>query len=458
MSSLEKLEIARQEEPRNFVTQRAASAIHLATELETNPTPPVPQWVIAHPIVRVRQTMASSEVLKLATDSFRAGKMRFALTALGMVIGTASVILVVTIGLTGKQYILDEIQKIGTNSVELEYSAGGATAAEQVLYNDFLTRDDEKAVDAQVPGVMYSSPVLEMHIRLSFSGSTVKDTLVLGVSPEYRNIRNLLVLAGRFFDQEDDSAHIKCTIVTEPFARERYGSDDAAVGQTFEISGIPFTIIGVFKESVDDFGQSEIADQTVLIPYSVARYFTGTESIKQIYFSMRRMEEVPDAATEIVRIVQGRHRPNSIYKAQTLKELLTTAAKVADALTTVLVLVAAVTLVVGGVGIMNIMLANTNARIREIGIRKAMGATRRDIRLQFLAEAVIISLAGGVIGTLVGIAMPLSVRYFTDYSVPISAWSVFVGLTAAILVGVIFGTYPASRAAQLDPVEALKYE
>jgi putative ABC transport system permease protein len=209
---------------------------------------------------------------------------------------------------------------------------------------------------------------------------------------------------------------------------------------------------------VDDFGQSEIADQTVLIPYSVARYFTGTESIKQIYFSMRRMEAVPGAAQEIVRIVQGRHRPNSIYKTQTLKELLTTAAKVADALTMVLVPVATVTLVAGGVGIMNMMLANTNARIREIGIRKAMGATRGDIRLQFLAEAVIISLVGGVIGALVGIAMPLSVRYFTDYSVPISAWSVVVGLTAATLVGVIFGTYPASRAAQMNPVEALKYE
>jgi putative ABC transport system permease protein len=456
--SLAQPEIARQEEPKGLVTLRAAGALYPACELRSNPTEPASQRVIAHPIVRVRQTMALSEVLKLATDSFRAGKMRFALTSLGMVIGTASVILVVTIGLTGKRYILEEIQKIGTNSVELEYSAGGTTASEQVLYNDFLTRDDEKAVDAQVPGVMFSSPVLEMHTRISFGGGVVKDTLVLGVSPEYRNIRNLLVLAGRFFDQEDDSTHIKCAVVTEAFARERYGSDEAAVGQTFEISGIPFTIIGVFRESVDDFGQSEIADQTVLIPYSVARYFTGTESIKQIYFSMRRMEEVPDAETVIVRIVQGRHRPNSIYKVQTLKELLATAAKVADALTTVLALVAAVTLAVGGVGIMNIMLANINARIREIGIRKAMGATRRDIRLQFLAEAVIISLVGGVIGMLVGIAMPLSVRYFTDYSVPISIWSVVIGLTAATLVGVIFGTYPATRAARLDPVEALKYE
>ena len=181
---------------------------------------------------------------------------------------------------------------------------------------------------------------------------------------------------------------------------ERYGSADAAVGQTFEISGIPFTIIGVFKESVDDFGQSEIADQTILIPYSVARYFTGTESVNQIYFSMRNMDEVPDAAKEIVRIVQSRHRPNSVYKAQTLKELLTTAAQIANALTAVLVLVSAVTLAVGGVGIMNIMLANVRARIREIGIRKALGATYREIKLQFLAEAVIISLIGGVVGTL----------------------------------------------------------
>jgi putative ABC transport system permease protein len=458
MSSLAQREIGKNEDSASFATQRKVRTIPLDRTARRNPGDQSLQVAIMQPLVDVRQAMPLSEVLKLATDSFRTSKMRFALTALGMVIGTASVILVVTIGLTGKQYILEEIQKIGTNSVELEYSSGGATAAERVLYNDFLTRDDEKAVDAQVPSVMYSSPVIEMHDRISFGGGVVKDTLVLGVSPEYRNIRNLLVLTGRFFDLEDDSAHLKCAIVTEPFARERYGSDDAAVGQTLEISGIPFTVIGVFKESVHDFGQSEIADQTVLIPYSVARYFTGTESIKQIYFSMRRMEEVPDAATEIVHIVQGRHRPNSIYKAQTLKELLTTAAKVADALTTVLVLVAAVTLVVGGVGIMNIMLANTNARIREIGIRKAMGATRRDIRLQFLAEAFIISLVGGVIGTLVGIAMPLSVRYFTDYSVPISVWSVVVGLTAAALVGVIFGTYPASRAAQLDPVEALKYE
>jgi putative ABC transport system permease protein len=409
-------------------------------------------------LLSARRTMLLSEILKLALDSFRASKLRFALTALGMVIGTASVILVVTIGLTGKQFILNEIQKIGTNEVEVEYSGAGATGSEQVVYNDYLTREDERAVIAQVPSVLFSSPVLESHDRISFGGGVVKDTLVLGVSPQYKDVRNLVVLTGRYLDDEDESAHIKCAVVTEPFAHEMFGSSDAAIGQTFQIAGIPFTIVGTFKESVDTFGQTEITDQTILIPYSVARYFTGTDSVKQLYFSVRSMEEVPDASKEIIRIISARHKPSSVYKAQNLKELLTTAAVIANALTAVLVLVATVTLAVGGVGIMNIMLANVRARIREIGIRKALGATYREIKLQFLAEAVIISLTGGVVGTIVGLALPLSVRLFTDYKLPISIWSVVIALAAAVLVGVIFGTVPATRAAQMDPVESLKYE
>lgn len=405
-----------------------------------------------------RRTMLFSEILKLALDSFRASKLRFALTALGMVIGTFSVIMVVTIGMTGKQYVLDLLQKLETNSVELEYAGGGTSGSAETVASDFLTREDEKAVDTQLPGVVYSSPILEMHDRISFGSGLVKETLVLGVSPQYRYIRNLIIAGGRFLDDNDDAAHLKCAIVTEVFARERYGSTDRAIGQTFEISGIPFTIVGVFKLSVDDMGQSEIADQTILIPFSVARYFTGTENVKQIYFSMRDMASVPDAAKQIVAIVTARHRPGSVYKAQTLTEFLSTAAKIANALTAVLVLVATVTLAVGGVGIMNIMLANVRARIREIGIRKALGATAREIKLQFLAEAVIISLTGGVLGSVLGLAVPLSVHFFTDYKLPVSWLSVIIALAAATLVGVIFGTVPATRAAQLDPVESLKYE
>ena len=409
-------------------------------------------------LLSARRTMMFSETLKLAMDSFRASKMRFALTALGMVIGTASVILVITIGLTGQEFVLQELQKIETNAIEVEYSGGSATDAERVLYSDSLTQDDEKAVRAQLPGVLYSSPVVGMRTRISFGGGISKDTLVLGISPQYQQIRNLLVPDGRFFDEEDDSAHIKCAVVSEPFAKERFGSDDAAVGQTFEIERIPFTIIGVFKEAVPDFGNSEIEDHTVLIPYEVARLFAGTENVKQIYFSMRNMNEVNDASKEIIRIIRSRHRADSIFKATTLEEYLSVASSIMKALTLLLVAVSFVTLAVGGVGIMNIMLAGVRARVREIGIRKALGATRREIKLQFLAEAVIISLTGGLVGTAVGLALPISVRLFTDFAIPITPWSVVIALGSAMVVGVIFGTVPATRAAQMDPVEALKYE
>ncbi|MDR3723507.1 MAG: ABC transporter permease [Terracidiphilus sp.] len=409
-------------------------------------------------LTSARRTMLLSEILKIAMDSFKASKARFALTALGMVIGTASVILVVTIGMTGRQYILEELQKIETNSVEVEYSGGGSSPVEHARYTDFLTREDEKLVVQQLPGVLYSSPVMDMHERISYGGGVTKDTLILGVSAQYQFIRNLIILSGRFLDETDDSAHMKCAVVSESYAKERYGSADAAVGQIFEISGIPFTVIGVFKLAVDDFGISEVADQTLLIPYSVVRYFTGTERVNQIYFSMRTMDEVPAASNEIIRIIKSRHRANSVYKTMTMKEMLTIAGNIANAITAVLVMVAAVTLAVGGVGIMNIMLANVRSRIREIGIRKALGATYREIKLQFLVEAIVISLAGGLVGTIVGLAVPLSIRLFSDYSLPISPWSAIIALASATIVGVIFGTVPATRAAQMNPVDALKYE
>ncbi|HUY81844.1 MAG TPA: ABC transporter permease [Acidobacteriaceae bacterium] len=405
-----------------------------------------------------KRTMMFSEIVKLAIDSFKTSKVRFALTALGMVIGSASVILVATIGLTGKQYILNELSKIGTNMVDLSYAGGGSAGANVTSNNDFLTRDDELAVQQQVPAVAYSSPLLQMHDRVAFPGGVVKDVLVLGVSPAYRQVRNLVVLSGRFFDEEDETTHTKVAVVTVPFARQRFGSADAAINQTFQLRGIPFTIVGTFKESIPTFGTSEIEDQTILIPYSVARYFTGTDNVKDIFFSIRDRNDVEDAAKEIVAIVKSRHQPNSVYTATTLTAVLTTAAIVANALTIVLLLISAVTLAVGGVGIMNIMLATVRSRIREIGIRKALGATAREIKLQFLIEAIFISLSGGLVGVGVGLAVPLSARMFTSFIIPISPWSIVIALFTSAAIGVIFGTLPANRASQLDPVESLKYE
>lgn len=404
-----------------------------------------------------KRTMVFSEIVRLAVDSFKASKVRFALTALGMVIGSASVILVATIGLTGKQYILDELSKIGTNMVDLGY-AGGGSAGNVTTNSDFLTREDELAVQEQVPSVAFSSPLLQTHDRVSFGGGVVKDVLVLGVSPEYEDIRNLVVLTGRFFDDEDETTHTKVAVVTTAFANQMFGSPDAAINKTFQLRGIPFTVIGTFKESVETFGSTEIDNQTILIPYSVARYFTGTDKVKDIFFSIRDRNDVESAAQEIKQVVQARHQPSSVYTAVTLTAVLTTAALVANALTIGLLLISAVTLAVGGVGIMNIMLATVRSRIREIGIRKALGATSREIKLQFLIEAVFISLIGGVVGVVVGLALPVSARMFTSFVIPISPWSVVIALLTSAAIGVIFGTLPANRAAQMDPVESLKYE
>src|SRR3984957_4928449 len=409
-------------------------------------------------LASAKRTMVLSELVALAIDSFRTNKVRVMLTSLGMVIGSASLILVVTVALTGKQYILQLIQAIGTNMVEVEYSGGGpGSAAQHDFRNDYLTREDETAVLGQVPTVAYSSPMLQMQPRISFGNGVVRDILVLGVSPQYRQVRNLILINGRFFDEEDDASHAKVAVVTEPFARQRFGSINA-VNRTFQIQGIPFTVIGTFKEAVDTLGQTEVADQTILIPYSVARYFTGTNNVKLIFFSIRDTGDVELAKKQILQVIHSRHQPNSVYDGQTLTELLSTAAEIANALTLVLLLVSSVTLAVGGIGIMNIMLANVRSRIREIGIRKAVGGTYREIKVQFLIEAVFSWLRGGVVGTILGLAIPYSVRFFTAYRIPISGLSAIIALAAATLVGVVFGTLPATRAAQLDPVESLKFE
>jgi putative ABC transport system permease protein len=271
-------------------------------------------------------------------------------------------------------------------------------------------------------------------------------------------VRNLAITAGRFFDDQDTLAHTKVAVIVQPFARTLFGSDAAAIDRKIAVRGIPFTVIGVFKMRIDTFGQSEVNDQTILVPYPVARYFTGTDTVKEIFFSVKDPSLVVSASKEILAVIKSRHRPNSVYNAFIMTEVLTDMAKIADMLTYVLTLAAFVTLIVSGVGIMNSMLANVQARIREIGIRKAMGATSREIRMQFLTEAVFLSLAGGIVGTLLGLALPFSVRFLTPFTIPISVWSAVISLSTSVLVGVIFGTLPANRAARLNPVDTLKYE
>jgi putative ABC transport system permease protein len=405
-----------------------------------------------------RSTVAYLETLNLAYDSFCSSKTRFLLTMLGMVIGSASIVLVVTVGMTGKQYALDTISGLGPNKVEMQYAGGEILGPNNVGIQDYMTREDMQAVDDQVPGITASSPMLEFHDNISIGSGITKQAMLLGVSPQYKEVRNLKLKAGRFFDDQDALTHAKVAVAVGPIARELYGSYDKAIGKTISIKGIPFTIIGVFVESMDTYDQSEISSHTLLVPYEVARYFQGSDSLKEIFFSMQNAKQVEPAAARITKIIQSRHHPNSIYKAQTLTDILKTMSKIANMLTIVLMLASAITLIVSGVGIMNSMLANVQSRIKEIGIRKALGATSREIRLQFLTESVFLSLSGGLIGTFIGLAIPGAVHIFTDFAIPVPWVGALIALSTSMLVGIIFGTLPANRAAKLDPVSTLKYE
>lgn len=395
-----------------------------------------------------------SEIVSFAYDTFCSNKVRFALTALGMVIGTASLILVVTIGLTGKQYVLNQIQSIGANLIYAEYEGG----SQQNTTPDQLTIDDVHAVMQQVPGVAAASPFVALDDRIPIGNGKERDIRILGVFPEYVGVRNLVVISGRFFDEQDEQAHNKVGVITQKLAETLYGSTDAAIGNVVKLTGLPFTVIGTFRERVNTFGQSEVIDNTMLIPYTVSRYFTDTPTVKQIYFSASDPAMVAPVTNQIKKVIQARHRPESVYTVTNLTELVSVAEKTANALTMVLLLVAAVVLLVSGIGIMNIMLATVSARIREIGIRKALGATNREIRFQFLSEAILISVGGGLIGVVIGLAIPYSVRFLTEYRLPISGISAIVAIVVSSLVGIIFGTVPATRASKLDPVESLRYE
>src|SRR6267378_1335080 len=228
--------------------------------------------------LKLRPSMAIGEIFAFAYDTFMSNKVRFALTALGMVIGTASLIMVVTIGLTGKQYILRQIQAIGANMIYVEYSGGAQRITASAP--DPLTVDDVRAVQEQISSVTYAAPLVDLIERIEAGAGKEKDITVMGAAPEYARVRNLIVLSGRFFDGGDAQSRNKVGVLTQRMAEELYGSSDAAVGQIIKLSGLPFTVIGTFKEGVDTFGQSEVQDYTMLIPYTVSRYFTENAAVK----------------------------------------------------------------------------------------------------------------------------------------------------------------------------------
>jgi putative ABC transport system permease protein len=282
---------------------------------------------------------------------------------------------------------------------------------------------------------------------------------VIGSDQYYKSVRNLVLLAGRFLDSSDVEMRGRVALLTEKLAVRMYGGQSSAIGQTLKIYGLPFTVVGTFKERVESFGQSEVSKETILIPITVLRYFTEIERIDPLYVQAKTPQSV-EAVTRVVRqILESRHRQGAKYTVENLAAILSTAEQIGFILEIVLILVSAIALVISGIGIMNIMLVTVTERTREIGVRMAVGASRREILMQFLAEAILISLVGGLAGILVGTAIPFSVHFIEpSLHIPISTASIVVAFVVSCLVGVVFGMLPAVRASRLSPTEALRYE
>jgi putative ABC transport system permease protein len=398
--------------------------------------------------------MISGETWKTALDALRANKFKAFLTMLGVVIGSACLVLVVTVGLTGRRYILAQIEGIGANLI-YGYHVNAAPTESRPLADE-ISYADLQAVRG-LPLIVRAAGTFDRPVTISLSGKE-RAVSIVGITDDFDKVRNLDVVRGRFLDDIDLQSRAKACVITEPLAALL--SYENPVGQQVKVGGVALTIVGVFKERVATFGQTEITNETVMVPYLLMKDYTGELYIKTLYAQAAMPDVVPLATREIAELLQSRHRPEAVYTVQNLAAMLSAARAISKALTIVLLVIASVTLVVSGIGIMNIMLVTVTERTREIGVRMAIGARRREIEWQFLIEAFIISATGAVVGIVIAVGIPIAVQLvlLNGLYLPISWLSVVVSLVVSCGIGILFGFLPARRASALQPTEALHFE
>jgi len=395
------------------------------------------------------------ETISVAIDALRANKLRAILTSLGVIIGSASIVLVVTVALTSKKFVLSRIESVGSNLVWVELVQ--RPDKPQPLSYEVSLEDMEAA--KTIPNVIQVAGTRELPMAVIANGAE-RPVSLIGVTDGYQAIRRLLIPRGRYLDAADMEMRSKVCLITPQLSDRIFGQDNP-VGKPIRMGDLTFTVIGVFRERAETLDLSDLHENSVIIPFTVMRYFTGQEFVRLLDVQAARSEDVPSVERKLGQLLRSRHPTEAEYKVQTLNAILGIARQISLALTIVLIVIAAIALVISGIGIMNIMLVTVKERTREIGIRKAIGAARREIMYQFLIESFVISGGGAVIGILIGIAVPVIVQFLFlpgNLRVPVSSLSVIIAFVVSCSTGLFFGYLPASQAASLQPVESLRYE
>ena len=399
--------------------------------------------------------MLNRETWSVALDALRANKMRAFLTMLGVMIGSACIVLVVTVSLIGRDFIVGRIESIGTNVISANVEV---TINKAQSLSEQISTDDMGAIKTAIPGVTNVAGMRQVDMSTVINGVEHPVSLT-GVTGDYDQIRHLVLLSGRFFDNDDMIMRNKVCLVTAELAGKVFGTQ-AAVGRTLRLGELEFSVIGVFRERVTTYGLSEINQNTVLIPFPLVEYYTGDDRLRSLYVQMAHADQVESATVRVRELLLARHPPGSSYQVENLNGILDIAKKISLALSISLLVIALIALIVSGIGIMNIMLVTVTERTREIGIRRAIGARQREILYQFLLESALISGVGAVLGVLIGVTIPVLVQPLLPEGIriPVPWEAVVVALAVSCLTGVFFGYLPANKAAALNPVESLRYE